>query len=238
MAGRLLTAGCEEAPSLETADLVVINTCAIREGAEQKVIGRMGQLARLKAANPAMRVVLTGCSVREPDRGRPPTPLSSRRPLPAARRGAGARRSARAGVGAGADRRRRDGGRDDDRRADGRWRRGPPGRDAGPARSGRGRSPAARRSPPGCRSSTAATRPARTASSRSAADRSAAGRSTTSSTRREPSARPAIARSRCSARTSTRTATISPRRHASPTSTPSAGPAAGSILPGARTSPS
>jgi tRNA-2-methylthio-N6-dimethylallyladenosine synthase len=68
MAGRLLTAGCEEAESLETADLVVINTCAIREGAEQKVIGRMGQLARLKAARPGMRVVLTGCSVREPDR--------------------------------------------------------------------------------------------------------------------------------------------------------------------------
>ena len=68
MAGRLLTAGCEEAGSLETADLVVINTCAIREGAEQKVIGRMGQLARLKEANPALRVVLTGCAVREPDR--------------------------------------------------------------------------------------------------------------------------------------------------------------------------
>jgi len=68
MAGRLLMAGCEEAADLETADLVVINTCAIREGAEQKVIGRMGQLARLKAANPALRVVLTGCSVREPDR--------------------------------------------------------------------------------------------------------------------------------------------------------------------------
>ncbi len=68
MAGRLLTAGCEEAASLDDADLVVINTCAIREGAEQKVIGRMGQLTRLKAANPALRVVLTGCSVREPDR--------------------------------------------------------------------------------------------------------------------------------------------------------------------------
>jgi tRNA-2-methylthio-N6-dimethylallyladenosine synthase len=69
MAGRLLAAGCEEAPGLETADLVVINTCAIREGAEQKVIGRQGQLARLKTANPGLRVVLTGCSVREPDRG-------------------------------------------------------------------------------------------------------------------------------------------------------------------------
>ena len=68
MAGRLLAAGCSEAPSLETADLIVINTCAIREGAEQKVIGRQGQLSRLKEANPGLRVVLTGCSVREPDR--------------------------------------------------------------------------------------------------------------------------------------------------------------------------
>jgi len=69
MAGRLLAAGCAEAPSMDEADLVVINTCAIREGAEQKVIGRQGHLARLKAANPGLRVVLTGCSVREPDRG-------------------------------------------------------------------------------------------------------------------------------------------------------------------------
>ena len=53
---------------MEDADLVVINTCAIREGAEQKVVGRQGQLARLKAARPGMRVVLTGCSVREADR--------------------------------------------------------------------------------------------------------------------------------------------------------------------------
>jgi tRNA-2-methylthio-N6-dimethylallyladenosine synthase len=68
MAGRLLAAGCAEAPSMETADLVVINTCAIREAAEQKVIGRQGHLQRLKAANPGMRVVLTGCAVREPER--------------------------------------------------------------------------------------------------------------------------------------------------------------------------
>jgi tRNA-2-methylthio-N6-dimethylallyladenosine synthase len=64
MVGALLAAGCAEAPALEAADLVVINTCAIREAAEQKVIGRMGALARLKSANPALRVVLTGCAVR------------------------------------------------------------------------------------------------------------------------------------------------------------------------------
>ncbi len=68
MAGRLAVAGCEAAPVLEEADLIVINTCAIREQAEQKVIGRQGDLARLKEANPALRVVMTGCSVREPDR--------------------------------------------------------------------------------------------------------------------------------------------------------------------------
>lgn len=68
MAGRLLAAGCPEAPSMDVADLVVINTCAIREAAEAKVVGRQGHLGRLKSANPGMRVVLTGCSVRESNR--------------------------------------------------------------------------------------------------------------------------------------------------------------------------
>jgi tRNA-2-methylthio-N6-dimethylallyladenosine synthase len=69
MAGRLLAAGCAEAPSMDAADLVVINTCAIREAAEAKVIGRQGVLRALKESNPGMRVVLTGCAVRERDRG-------------------------------------------------------------------------------------------------------------------------------------------------------------------------
>jgi tRNA-2-methylthio-N6-dimethylallyladenosine synthase len=69
MAGRLLAAGCAEAVAMDAADLIVINTCAIREAAEAKVIGRQGQLAALKAANPGLRVVMTGCAVRELDRG-------------------------------------------------------------------------------------------------------------------------------------------------------------------------
>ena len=70
MAGRLLAAGCAESPAMETADLIVINTCAIREAAEAKVVGRQGALAKLKAANPSLRVVMTGCAVREMDRQR------------------------------------------------------------------------------------------------------------------------------------------------------------------------
>jgi tRNA-2-methylthio-N6-dimethylallyladenosine synthase len=68
MAGQLLAAGCTRAPSMEAADLVVINTCAVREHAEAKVIGRQGLLADLKRARPGMRVVLTGCGVRESER--------------------------------------------------------------------------------------------------------------------------------------------------------------------------
>ncbi len=68
MAGRLLQAGCAEATGFDDADLIVINSCAIREGAEQKIIGRQGQLGKLKAAHPGLRVVLTGCAVREPER--------------------------------------------------------------------------------------------------------------------------------------------------------------------------
>jgi tRNA-2-methylthio-N6-dimethylallyladenosine synthase len=68
MAGQLLAVGCERAPSLEMADLIVINTCAVREHAEAKVIGRQGQLAELKRTKPGVRVVLTGCGVRESER--------------------------------------------------------------------------------------------------------------------------------------------------------------------------
>src|SRR6186997_1324156 len=70
MAGRLLAAGCGEAATMDAADLIVINTCAIREAAEAKVVGRQGELARLKTVNPSLRVVMTGCAVREMDRGR------------------------------------------------------------------------------------------------------------------------------------------------------------------------
>ncbi len=68
MAGRLLSAGCAEASGMDAADVIVINTCAIREAAEAKVIGRQGHLGRLKTANPGLRVVMTGCSVRESNR--------------------------------------------------------------------------------------------------------------------------------------------------------------------------
>jgi tRNA-2-methylthio-N6-dimethylallyladenosine synthase len=68
MAGQLLAAGCEAAASMDEADLVVINSCAVREHAEARIIGRQGHLAQLKRARPGMRVVLAGCAVRESER--------------------------------------------------------------------------------------------------------------------------------------------------------------------------
>jgi tRNA-2-methylthio-N6-dimethylallyladenosine synthase len=70
MAGALLAAGCAEAPTIDAADLIVINSCAIREAAEQKVIGRMGTLVDLKRRRPGLRVVLTGCGVRQENAAR------------------------------------------------------------------------------------------------------------------------------------------------------------------------
>ncbi len=49
--------------SLEKSDIVVFNTCAIRENAELKIFGNIGKLKALKAANPNMIVAVCGCMV-------------------------------------------------------------------------------------------------------------------------------------------------------------------------------
>ena len=45
----------------EDADIILINTCAIREHAEERVIGRLSDLARLKHARPEVKLGLLGC---------------------------------------------------------------------------------------------------------------------------------------------------------------------------------
>ncbi len=45
----------------KNADLVLINTCAVREGAEQRVIGRLGLFTNLKKQNPNLKVGVIGC---------------------------------------------------------------------------------------------------------------------------------------------------------------------------------
>jgi tRNA-2-methylthio-N6-dimethylallyladenosine synthase len=61
MEGILEARGYQIATSPEEADVILVNTCAIREHAEQRVLGRVGQLKALKADNPDLLLGVTGC---------------------------------------------------------------------------------------------------------------------------------------------------------------------------------
>ena len=62
MAGLLVEAGYVAAPlGVEIADVVVINTCAVRENAATRLYGNLGQLASEKAKRPGMQIAVGGC---------------------------------------------------------------------------------------------------------------------------------------------------------------------------------
>src|SRR5688572_26123485 len=61
MEGLLVAGGYELARSPEQADVVLVNTCAIREHAEQRVLGRVSQLSALKQDRPGFVIGVTGC---------------------------------------------------------------------------------------------------------------------------------------------------------------------------------
>lgn len=63
--GLLETQGFVWTDALEEADLVVINTCAIRENAENKVFGELGRLKSYKRINPNMIIAVAGCMPQE-----------------------------------------------------------------------------------------------------------------------------------------------------------------------------
>ena len=65
IAGLLEELGFIETTSEEDADIVLINTCAIREGAEDKVFGEVGALKRLKRERPEMLIGICGCMAQE-----------------------------------------------------------------------------------------------------------------------------------------------------------------------------
>lgn len=49
----------------EDADVVIYNTCTVRENANLKVYGRLGKLHSLKKSNPDMKIALFGCMMQE-----------------------------------------------------------------------------------------------------------------------------------------------------------------------------
>ncbi|MDP9241594.1 MAG: tRNA (N6-isopentenyl adenosine(37)-C2)-methylthiotransferase MiaB [Actinomycetota bacterium] len=61
IAGLLQADGMVPTDEAAEAEVVVLNTCAIRENADNRLYGNLGHLRPLKQANPRMRVVVAGC---------------------------------------------------------------------------------------------------------------------------------------------------------------------------------
>jgi tRNA-2-methylthio-N6-dimethylallyladenosine synthase len=61
MKGMLESLGYEEAPEREGADLILFNTCSIRESADNRLIGNLGEAKRLKSEDPSRVVGVGGC---------------------------------------------------------------------------------------------------------------------------------------------------------------------------------
>jgi tRNA-2-methylthio-N6-dimethylallyladenosine synthase len=69
IAERAVAAGYRVASTAEEANVVVLNTCTVRDNAERRAYGRMNHLKALKASDPSVRLVVTGC-LAEQDRDR------------------------------------------------------------------------------------------------------------------------------------------------------------------------
>jgi tRNA-2-methylthio-N6-dimethylallyladenosine synthase len=61
LAGLLMADGLVPTDDLETADVIVLNTCCIRENADNKLYGHLGQLKELRAQRPGMQIAVGGC---------------------------------------------------------------------------------------------------------------------------------------------------------------------------------
>ena len=68
IAGMCVSMGYKITQSPESADLIMVNTCAVREHAEQKALSIIGQYKHLKAAKPEMLIGVCGCMVTQEHR--------------------------------------------------------------------------------------------------------------------------------------------------------------------------
>ena len=67
IAGILEYLGYSEIDDVKKADIVVFNTCCIRDNAEQKIFGRIGALKKIKKANRDLIVAVVGCMSQQAD---------------------------------------------------------------------------------------------------------------------------------------------------------------------------
>ena len=63
LADGLEQAGCQQTENIEDADLIVLNSCVVRQSAENRVLSKLGSLKPLKKARPHIVIALMGCMV-------------------------------------------------------------------------------------------------------------------------------------------------------------------------------
>ena len=69
IAGILENLGYKATDCVENADVIAFNTCCIRETAEQKIMGHIGSLKKLKKSKPHVKIVLCGCMTQQQGKG-------------------------------------------------------------------------------------------------------------------------------------------------------------------------
>ena len=65
LAGMLMEMGYSETDKTEESDLILFNTCCVRENAELKVYGHLGALKELKEKNPSLIIAVCGCMMQQ-----------------------------------------------------------------------------------------------------------------------------------------------------------------------------
>ena len=64
-AGQLESLGYRRTEDMDMADVVLLNTCCVRETAEGKILGKIGELKHVKQHNPNLIIAVTGCMAQE-----------------------------------------------------------------------------------------------------------------------------------------------------------------------------
>ena len=65
LSGMLKSVGYTKTESIEEAGIIIYNTCCVRENAENKVFGNLGELKHLKKKNPDLIIAVCGCMMQQ-----------------------------------------------------------------------------------------------------------------------------------------------------------------------------
>ena len=65
IAGMLEEEGCRQVLTKEESDITIINTCSIRENADKRFFGTLGQLKKIKEKNPSYMACVCGCMMQQ-----------------------------------------------------------------------------------------------------------------------------------------------------------------------------